>query len=208
MLRIDSVFERILAVGAHPDDIELGCFGTLARFGAAGSSLSLLVMTCGGVKGDIATRRSEAEASARLLGAVPAFGDLPDTAVPEGNPTIALIEAAIASFKPTVVITHSPNDTHQDHRNVSRAVVSAARFVPTVLFFQTPSSTRFFNPQMFVDITDHLTVKLAAVRLHESQGANVYMADRAVEGLAEFLGFQLYQGGKRYEGFEIHQAIV
>lgn len=203
-----DVFKRVLAIGSHPDDIELGCFGTLARLKKQGSEIAFLVTTCGGVGGEINQRRKEAIASAKILGVKPYFGELLDTYISEGHPTIQLIEDIILEFKPTAIFVHSPNDTHQDHRNVSRAATSAARFVPAVFFYQTPSSTRFFNAQLFSNITDFIDKKLKAVRIHKSQGQNVYMADRAVEGLAEFLGLQIYQGGEYYEGFEIHQIVL
>lgn len=204
---LDHYMKRILAVGPHPDDIELGCFGTLSRLKKQGSDIEFVVLTCGGVGGQVDERRHEAEKSAALLGAKVHFGDLEDTRIPEGFPTIKIIEDVIADFKPTAIIINSANDTHQDHRNVAKAAISAARFVPVVLFYQTPSSTRSFTPYVFFDVTEEIDQKIKAVRMHESQGENVYMADRAVKGLAEFLGFQVYQGGKYYEGFEIHQMI-
>lgn len=206
--KVDNIFSRVLAIGAHPDDIELGCFGTLAKLKESGSKISFLVATCGGVGGEIEKRRQEAKKSAGILGVDVHFADLEDTAIPEGHPTIKIIEDIINEFHPTVVFVHSPNDTHQDHRSVSRAATSAARFVPSVFFYQTPSSTRFFNPNFFIDVTDFINLKVKAVRVHKSQGQNVYMADRAVKGLSEFLGLQLYQGGKYFEGFEIHQIII
>lgn len=200
--------KRILAIGAHPDDVELGCFGTLARMRNEGAEIAIFIATCGGVGGDVEMRRAEAVASAKLLGVTPVFGDLPDTAIPDGHPTIGLIEKMIADFKPEVVFTHSPNDMHQDHRNISRATVSASRFVPIVLFHQTPSSTRQFKPDLYVSITGFLDKKLEALRLHKTQGKNVYMADKAITGLAEYRGFELYKGGEAFEGFEVHQMIV
>lgn len=200
--------KRILAIGAHPDDVELGCFGTLARMHKNGAEIAIFIATCGGVGGDVEKRRTEAMASAKLLGVVPVFADLPDTAIPEGHPTIGLIEKIINDFKPDLVLTHSPNDMHQDHRNISRASISASRFVPIVLFHQTPSSTRQFKPDLYVSITDFLDIKLKALRLHESQGKNVYMADRAITGLVEYRAFELYKGGEAFEGFEVHQMVV
>lgn len=205
---VNNIFERVLAVGAHPDDIELGCFGTLAKLKRAGSKISFIVTTCGEVGGGIEQRREEAIQSAAILDVSPHFGDLSDTAIPEGHPTIKLIEDIINEFKPTAVFVHSPNDTHQDHRNVSKATISAARFVPAVFFYQTPSSTRFFNSNFFINISDFIDTKIDAVRIHKSQGKNAYMADQAVRGLSEFLGLQIYQGGQFYEGFEIHQIII
>jgi LmbE family N-acetylglucosaminyl deacetylase len=204
----DHFFRRILAVGAHPDDIELGCFGTLARYRALGSEVAFLVLTWGGIGGSDATRQREAEAAAAIIGAELIGGDLPDTAIPEGHPTIGIIEDAVTRFRPTAVIVNSEADTHQDHRATARAVISAARFVPALLFYQTPSSGRYFSPSVYVDITDHIEEKTRAVQIHTSQGENVYMADRAVKGLAEFLGLQVYQSGRYFEGFEIHQLLL
>jgi LmbE family N-acetylglucosaminyl deacetylase len=205
---IDSLFERVMAIGPHPDDIELGCFGSLTRFHKNGAKIACMVMTCGGVGGDADLRRHEAEKCAAMLKAEIRFGELEDTKLPEGFPSIKLIEDFIADFKPTAIFVNSPNDTHQDHRNTAKAAISAARFAPIVLYYQTPSSTRSFAPQVFIDISEELDTKIKAVRVHESQGENVYMADKAVKGLAEFLGFQVYQGGKYFEGFEVHQIIV
>jgi LmbE family N-acetylglucosaminyl deacetylase len=206
--KVSNVFERILAIGAHPDDIELGCFGTLSEFKKKGSEVIFFVATFGGVGGDKQKRKSEALESAGILGANVVFGDLPDTEISEGPLTIRLIEDLILKFRPTAVFVHSSVDSHQDHRNISKAAISASRFVPAVFFYQTPSSTRYFNPNFFVDITDHMGDKIKAVKVHESQGKNVYMADRAVMGLAEFLGLQIYQGGRYFEGFEVYQIII
>jgi LmbE family N-acetylglucosaminyl deacetylase len=202
------LFKRILAIGSHPDDVELGCFGTLARFKQMHSAITLCVLSDGGRHGFSDTRRQESEASARLIEAPLVFGGLTDTEIPEGHPTISIIENVIEGFEPTAVFVNSQNDTHQDHRNVTRATLSASRHVPLVLFYQTPSSTRQFNPTVYVDISDFIELKMAAIQLHASQGKNVYMADRAVKGLAEFLGLQIYQGGKYFEGFEVHQMIL
>lgn len=201
-------FERIMAIGAHPDDIELGCFGTLAKFRDSGSAVAFVVLTYGGVNGDKETRKKEAEESAALLSAKCYFGGLNDTEIPEGNPTIKIIEDAINDFKPTAIFINSKNDTHQDHRNAANAAISASRFVPTVLFYQTPSSNRSFTPQVFVDITDTIKIKLESTKIHSSQGDNVYMADRAIEGLSEFLGLQIYRSSRYFEGFEVHQIVI
>jgi LmbE family N-acetylglucosaminyl deacetylase len=202
------LFQRILAIGSHPDDVELGCFGTLARFKRMHSAITLCVLSDGGRNGLSDTRRQESEASARLIQAPLVFGGLTDTEIPDGHPTISIIENVIEGFKPTAVLVNSVNDTHQDHRNVARATLSASRHVPLVLFYQTPSSTRQFNPTVYVDISDFMELKMSAVQLHVSQGKSVCMADRAVKGLAEFLGLQIYQSGKYFEGFEVHQMIL
>lgn len=201
-------FERILAIGPHPDDIELGCFGTLSRYQKSGSVIAHFVASCGGANGDEILRQKEATASAALIDAQIFFGNLIDTAIPEAHPTIQLIEQAIHDFKPTCLFVNSPIDTHQDHRAVARAAIAAARFVPLVMYYQTPSSNREFHPNLYIDITNDIEVKMNAISIHQSQGKNVYMADRAIRGLADFMALQIYQGGKYFEGFEIYQMII
>ncbi|HEV3022062.1 MAG TPA: PIG-L family deacetylase [Pirellulales bacterium] len=205
---IERMFGRILAVGAHPDDIELGCGGTLCRYRQRGSDIAFCVLTCGERGGDFEDRSMEARTAARLVGAELTFGDLPDTQVSEGQPTIEIVEGVIERFRPTAVFVNSPNDTHQDHRNAARAVISAARFVPIVLFYQTPSSTRDFTPTLYIDVSATLPDKLQAISIHASQSQRMYMSQEAVRGLAAFLGLQIYRGGKYFEGFEIHQMIL
>ena len=205
---INGYFERIMAIGPHPDDIELGCFGTLNRFKKKGSKIALVVLTLGGVGGEPETRKMEATESAQKLGAELHFGNFKDTEISEGHPTIGYIEECIKKFKPTAIFINSSDDSHQDHRHAAKAAISAARFVPIVLFYQTPSSNRRFSPELYVNITEHMEDKIAAVKIHKSQGENVYMAHEAVKGLAEFLGFQIYQGGQLSEGFEIYQMVI
>jgi LmbE family N-acetylglucosaminyl deacetylase len=205
---LNNYFKRIMAIGPHPDDIELGCFGSLARFKKEGAKIAFVVLGVGGKEKIVQIRKKEASKSANLLDAKLFFGDFVDTRIPEGIETISFIERCINDFKPTSIFINSPNDTHQDHRNTAKAAISASRFIPVVLFYQTPSSTRFFDPKVYIDITDYIKLKIRAVRIHKTQGKNVYMADEAVLGQAKFLGLQIYRGGQYFEGFEVHQLIL
>jgi len=205
---LDKYFDRVMAIGPHSDDIELGCFGTMVRLKSKGSKVAFCVLSAGEVGGNPEQRKKETIESAKKVGAKLYFGNLPDTKISEGHPSIGFIELCIEDFKPTTIFINSPNDSHQDHRNAANAAISAARFVPIVLFYQTPSSTRRFNSELYIDITEHIKEKIEAVKIHKSQGKNVYMAYKAVRGLAEFLGFQIYRGRRLYEGFEIYQMII
>lgn len=205
---INGYFERIMAIGPHPDDIELGCAGTISRLKEKGSEVAFVVLTSGGTGGVPEMRKKEAGDSARMLGAKLYMGDFVDTEIVDHNPTIKYIEDCIQDFKPTAIFINSPDDSHQDHRNAANAAISAARFIPVVLFYQTPSSARRFSPKVYFNITDYIDKKVEAVKIHRSQGENVYMAHEAVRGLAEFLGLQVYQNGQLYEGFEIYQMII
>lgn len=160
---------RVLAIGAHPDDVEIGCGGTLAKHRDRGDALLILTLSHGVHGGGAAQRVHEAQLAARRLGANLDLRDLPDGAIGEGRETIQLLEAVIAAFAPTQVYTHSRDDTHQDHRAVHAATAVAARGVPNLYCYQSPSSTVAFQPQRFVDISAYMDEKLALIGLHASQ---------------------------------------
>jgi LmbE family N-acetylglucosaminyl deacetylase len=182
---------KVLAIGAHPDDVELGCGGTLARHRDAGDSVSVLVMTVG-ERGPqlLSTRMSEQQDACDVLGAALYWGGLPDCDVGAGSSTVALIEQVLADVCPDVVYTHAPEDSHQDHRAVSWASSSACRRVPRVLFYEGPT-TLSFEPLVFVDIASSLETKLASLRAHTSQVLKNGLVDlEAIEALARYRGFQ------------------
>jgi LmbE family N-acetylglucosaminyl deacetylase len=160
---------RVLAIGAHPDDVEIGCGGALAKHRAEGDVVRILTLSRGAAGGDTKARTHEARNAAALLGARVEFGNFTDTLISEGTQTIELIEAAIREFRPTHVYTHAAEDTHQDHRAVHAATLVAARGVPNVYCYQAPSSTVDFRPNFFIDITPFMENKLRAIRAYDSQ---------------------------------------
>ena len=94
-------------------------------------------MNHGSRGGDAGRRAEEAEKAASLLGSADLIlGDLDDTRIPEGGPTVGLIELAIESVGPSIVYTHTLYDLHQDHRNVNRATMVAARQVSSVYCYR------------------------------------------------------------------------
>ena len=130
---------RVLAVGAHPDDIELGCGATLLAHSAAGDAVTMLVMT-GGENGPgddetIVGRRLEQEQAARTLGAGLLWGGQRDCAVTPDAATVAVVERAIKETDADLVYVHAPDDSHQDHRAVAAATLSAARRLPRVMHY-------------------------------------------------------------------------
>lgn len=161
---------RVLAVGAHPDDVVIGCGGTLALFSRAGDEVLLVLMTQGSRRGDPTMRAAEAAAACEVLCVSLKFGPGIDG---ELTPAIvdAYLEGIVADFAPDIVFTHSASDSHPDHRAVSDGVLAAARSVPTLLFFESPSAVEF-TPNVYVDITDSIDAKRAAIACHKSQLAD------------------------------------
>ncbi|GAA1498587.1 PIG-L deacetylase family protein [Paeniglutamicibacter kerguelensis] len=192
----------ILAIGAHPDDLEIACGGTLAKLVDAGHEVHTLVMSHGAVGGDVQLRPGEARNGASFMGVTGVqVCNLPDTNLAaHTNELVAVIEARINEVKPDMVFTHSENDHHQDHHAVHLATLRAARRHSSILCFESPSATRRFNPAVFVDIEDYLDVKVHAVAQHKNQAGKPYMGADSVRGVAAFRGAQAKQ--RFAEGFE------
>jgi LmbE family N-acetylglucosaminyl deacetylase len=161
--------KRVLAIGAHPDDVEIGCGGAMAKHQAAGDLLHIVTLSRGAAGGDTNVRSAEAHRAAALFGAELHLGSMRDTYITDGRETIVFIEQVIREMRPTHVYTHSIEDTHQDHRAVHAASLVAARGVPNLYCYQTPSSTVEFKPHRFVDITDFIGAKLRAIDVYGSQ---------------------------------------
>ena len=193
--------ETVLAIGAHPDDVEIGAGGTLAAHGAAGHALAILTLSRGAIGGAMAQRAREAQESADILGARLYLRDLEDTHIPEGNPTIAIIEEVVAELSPTIVYTHSLHDLHQDHRSVHRAAMVACRRVNRVYCFQSPSATIDYRPTHFVAVDDYLGRKLKVIDAFGSQASiRDYMEPELITATARY--WARYATGTFAEPFE------
>jgi LmbE family N-acetylglucosaminyl deacetylase len=199
--------KRILAIGPHPDDIELGCFGTMAKYKKKGDEVNFLVLSKGECGTDENDRLSEAEESASLINAKLFIENLPDRFISEGPETITIIEKYIKKIDPDAVFIPTESDTHQDHRATFNACMVACRTVREIYAYETPSTSRKFSPNYFVDITDFIGLKVKAVKIHSSQGGKGYMADRAVEGLAEYRAFDILLNDKYVEGFDVIKVV-
>ena len=161
--------EVVLAVGAHPDDVEIGVGGILLRHASQGHRVHVLTLT-GGEAGGVATdRAAESARAAQLLSARLIHADLEDTSVSEGGATIGTIREVIEEIQPSTVYTHTVRDVHQDHRNAHSATLVAARGIPRVFCYQAPSTTVEFKPTRFVAIDEFLEGKLEVIQAYTSQ---------------------------------------
>ena len=190
---------NILAIGAHPDDIEFGCGGALIKYTQKDHRLFLLVMTGGGLGGSSSVRTREQEASGKILGAEKIYwGGYKDTHLVVDIDLIGKIETVIAEVKPDFIFCNFPDDTHQDHRHLSQAIMSATRYIRNVLFFEGPT-TQNFNPQVFVDISDTLDRKVEALQAHHSQVMKTNIEDLSIVEVARSsANFRGIQGRVKY----------
>jgi LmbE family N-acetylglucosaminyl deacetylase len=164
---------RVLAFGAHPDDLVVGAGGLLARLSAEGADVTFAIVS---VPNEVETRLSEARAAAELIDAelFVVYEDRP--ARVEDIPMHELVrrfDTIVGDVRPDLVVTHSAHDLHWDHGLVNRATVSALRRTPCDLLAYLSSPE--MNAQAraigncFADITGYVDTKLAAIACHASQ---------------------------------------
>jgi LmbE family N-acetylglucosaminyl deacetylase len=170
---------NILALGAHPDDIEFGCGATLAKYANNGHTVYLMVMTRGEKGGDGEERAAEQKKAREILMAKKVFwAGFLDTFPPPQKDLIDAIERVIANVDPNMIFVNYGDDTHQDHRELASALNSAARNIRNVMYYEVPS-TQNFTPKVFVDIERFVDIKKQALMAHHSQ-----MMKTNIEGLS------------------------
>lgn len=179
----------VLAIGAHPDDVEIGCAGTLAKHREEGDRIHILTMSSGAVGGHPSRRIKEAKIAAKMQGATLYLGRLPDTKILNTIDTIRVIENIIHTIHPTHIYTHTINDNHQDHRNIHQASIIACRQIANVYSYHAPSSTVDFRPNFFVNIDDYLEEKIRVLQVFESQTAiRPYLEPEMIRATAKYWG--------------------
>jgi LmbE family N-acetylglucosaminyl deacetylase/tetratricopeptide (TPR) repeat protein len=201
----------ILAIGAHPDDIELGCGGTLSRYNELGYKVYGLVMTTGEegnpYVNEGVSRRGEAESGAMVMGLDRLWVyNLKDTQLgSQINEMKNIIEEKIRLTCAEIIVTQSPHDVHQDHRAVFEATKIAARGDRSLLCYEDVSTEAHFAANYFVDITDYLGDKVRAVQAHRTQRQKSYMSPENITGRALHRGMQT---GVRYaEAFLLYKGV-
>ena len=198
----------VLAISAHPDDIEIAAGASQAKMRDAGYGITGLIMTRGERGGDGDTRPLEAERGARFLGldSVKVM-NFNDTHLSEDMLKItSTIEDMIDKVQPEIIFTHSPHDLHQDHQTVYEATMRAARNTrTTILCYESPSVTQDFHPTYFIDVEKYVEVKVQAMREHYNQRKKPYMKPELVRGKMAFRGAQAKV--EYAEGFEVARML-
>ncbi|MFQ5706695.1 MAG: tetratricopeptide repeat protein [bacterium] len=187
--------DTVLAIGAHPDDLEFGCGGTLLKFREEGARVIGLVLsrgTRGSIKGKQANRKAEAQKGASVLHLSELLvKDFPDTNFSQKKGEIReIIEDLVRKYNPNIILTHNPKDKHQDHLAVYQATKEAIRGPQTVLCYENPNTPSDFKPDYFVDISHYLMDKVQALKEHKSQMGKVYAKPEVVRNIAGFRGTQ------------------
>lgn len=217
---------RVLAVGAHPDDIEFLCVGTLARFKEKKAEIFMSYL-CNGDKGHFEIpspelariRKKEAEKSAKILGAEIQGGMFPDLDIhPDGEARKKVVDL-IRVARPDLIITHSPKDYMCDHTTTSKLVIDASfiatlpnyktehkphTLIPPIFFMDTLAGVNFL-PTEYVDISDFIKTKEKMLLCHQSQYKWLKEHDGIdyIDSMRKVASFRGLQCGVPYaEGFQ------
>ncbi len=199
---------RVLAVGAHPDDIEIAAGAALAKMRDAGYLISGIVMTRGEKGGNGDTRPIEARRGAQFLGLDNVqVMDFTDTYLSKDVVNItSAIEEMITKVQPDIIFTHSVHDIHQDHQTVYKATLRAARSSRiTILCYESPSATQDFHPTYFIDVGKYVDVKIESIRQHWGQRKKSYTKSGVIRGRLAFRGAQAKVDYA--EGFEVARML-
>jgi LmbE family N-acetylglucosaminyl deacetylase len=204
----------IVAIGAHLDDIELGCGGTLARAVTEGANVHMIVMSKSAYANyDGIVRRTEAEAAEEGRAAAHELGvesieilDFPTKDIPYDSTTVEALNRLLDEHRPELVISHWPHDTHQAHRSVALATLSAARHVRSIIMYEPifPAGRSYvaFRPQLYVDVAGYLEQKERSLRAHASQWRKYGDAwIDAVRARSHMRGYEI--GVPHAEAFEV-----
>lgn len=219
--------KKILAIGAHPDDIELGVGGAIYKHCQAGDNVHVLVMSRGerGVsddklRADERTLEEEAKAEAKgrmreaetrramaLLGVANNNMEVfsySDIGVQCRRELIEGIWTEIVKLEPDIVYTHFFEEQHMDHVGTCLATLHAARRTKNIILYESPSTWTSFPPVYFIDISDCSDNKIDALKEHISQADKEYMDEEVVRSKARFRAFQA-RSGKYAEAFVIYR---
>lgn len=196
---------NILAIGAHPDDIEIGCGGMLLRASKYGHTVFMYTLTQGEVCGDPEQRKIEQKESSRIIGAKASWIDnFEDTKLSPNVNLINHIEQVIRITRPDIIYTHPRGDNHHDHRAVASATFEAARFIPNVLSYEMPL-TKDFKPQLYYNISDVIDEKIELLKIFTSQSEKIFLNSNAIKGLSQYRALQSRLGSDviAVEAFEV-----
>lgn len=221
---------NILAVGAHPDDIEINCAGTLAKYAAQGHKVFICTATNGNIgsatlpKDEIAAiRKAEAAKSAAIIGAEYLCLDYDDEFLYDSPEVRVKFINMVRHCRPDVILTHYPHDYNPDHERTGKIITDIHVMYPIakiateeppfekipVVYYFEPAHGMNFIPTEYVDITDHFETKRKMFLCHESQKqwmADNYsgfsVEDTFIEGIKITSLYRGMQCGVKYaEGF-------
>jgi len=200
----------VLAIGAHPDDVELAIGGMLARLSRESARVVMAVVS---IPSDFDQRRAEAERAAQILGCelrvliddgCKRIDDI------KNYQLVGMLDALVRELQPAAVLTHSANEFHRDHVAVHNACFSTQRLKPFDFFHFNPTMCRpvpvEFHPRAYVDVTGTMEAKMDAIGAHVSQFGARGLEAEMYRDLARLTGRMV--GVKYAEGIDVSRMLL
>lgn len=164
---------KVLGIGAHPDDIEIFMYGLLSIYKKEGHQVHTIIATDGAKGGatkgkKLAQQRADEAVSGLAKLSSPIFLNLPDGELGDELEHKKIIKENILKITPDLIITHSENDYHADHKSLSIITQGVASHYIPILYCDTLMGLNF-NPNYYVDITDYYEFKKEAILKHKTQ---------------------------------------
>lgn len=199
----------VLAIGAHPDDLEIAVGGTLARLSRSGARVVMAVVS---VPNACEVRREEARRAAEILGCelrVLLEGDQRIEDVKHYR-LVSMFDRLVLELAPAAVLTHSATEFHRDHVAVHNACLSSQRLHYFDFFNFHPTMCRPvpvpFHPRAYVDISDTIDAKMAAINVHRSQFAERGICTEMYREVAQLQGRMM--GVPYAEGLDVGRMLL
>ncbi len=164
---------KVLGIGAHPDDIEIFMYGLLSIYKKEGHQVYTMIATDGAQGGKITGKKLAKERAKEAISGLeklssPIFLNLPDGELGGELGHKKIIKENILKITPDLIVTHSENDYHADHKSLSLITKEAVSHYIPILFCDTLMGINF-NPNYYIDITDHYKFKKEAILKHKTQ---------------------------------------
>lgn len=204
-------YHRILAIGAHPDDVELGCGGSLVLANKAGTNLHAAILSrCEdeAPPGRTDLRVNEFLGACKVTGATPHTYELPNRGLPEHRREVMeILEGLQETLRPDLVFIPFSEDPHQDHSTVAQAAIRQFRRNETVLQYEILRyGSHSFTPSLFINISDVIEAKMTALKSYVSQfQVRAYFDEESFRSLARTRGAQ--SGYPYAEGFVLYRMF-
>lgn len=207
---------NILAIGAHFDDVELGCGGSLFAFKNQGHTLNIFTASSSGYSdpqgrlvrsNDIA--REEGKKAAQYLDARLIEGNFPTFELEFAEPLNCALMDVLSTTRPDIVFTHWPGDVHHDHRALGLASLQCCRHIPRVLTYCSNwyEGGRHFEPRFFIDISAYLENKIHLISLYQSENRRTDGCwEEYARNQARLMGLKM--GVRFAESFEVVKWLM
>jgi LmbE family N-acetylglucosaminyl deacetylase len=203
-------YDRVLAVGAHPDDVEFSCLGYLMKLEQSGSEITVFIASNGSAGDPTSSelRIAESHSSLDCIKSEILCEHTSGISYSDYERLSVRLRGIILERVPNLVLVHSQHDTHQEHKLIREILMTAARRHPcTILSYKSVSVTSSYEENYFVNISDNIEKKISQVQRHKSQSHHEYMSTALIREF-HVSWFAKMRGFDFVESYHLEQELI